>query len=319
MEWWIILLIVLGVTIVIPALVMIPLVPNVLWKFVLSRGREDKWSREEWADFKDEEIKDMHRLGQQFREENKGICKEVSLVSEGYKLVGEYYDFGGKGCAIFLGGRCDTLVYTAFYAEPYVKAGYNILIVDWRSHGLSQGNLFGAGIAEVPDSLAWIRYAHDELHNEEIVLHGVCIGGHSWLLAAARKDFPSYVKSIAADGLYLSFYRMFTSHVKKNHQLPWPCMPILRGIMKRRNGIDIKKDSVEYLGQNIKTPVLVIGGRQDQFVPNKDTQKAFETLGSSQKKIVFLPYGIHSHFRFRNKEEYDKAVLSWLSYLEEKQ
>ncbi len=300
-----------------PFLVMLPLVPNVLWKFVLTRSRPDKWSREEWKEFKDEEIKAMHQAGNDFRAGHKDKCKEVSIVSEGYHLVGEYYDFGGKGCAIFLGGRCDTLVYTAFYADPYVKAGYNILIVDWRSHGLSEGNLFGAGIAETADSLAWIRFAHDELGNPEIVLHGVCIGGQSWLLTAAREDFPSYVKSIVADGLYLSFYRMFTSHVIKNHQFPWPFMPILRGIMKRRNHVDIKLDSVEFKGNLIKTPVLAIGGRQDQFVPNKETEEAVKRLGSEKKRCVFLLEGIHSHFRYRNQETYDQTVSEWLKEIGE--
>ena len=316
MEWWIILLIVVGATIVLPALIMIPLVPNVLWKFVLTRSRSDKWSREEWEKFEDEEIKDMDRGGIQFREEHKDKRQDVSILSEGYRLVGEYYDFGGKGCAIFLGGRCDTLLYTSFYAEPYRKAGYNILVVDWRSHGLSEGNLFGAGIAEVPDSLAWIRFAHDVLGNESVVLHGVCIGGQSWLLTAARDDFPKYVKSIVADGLYLSFYRMFTSHVWKNHQFPWPCMPILRLMMKHRNGVDIKKQSVEYLGDKITVPVLAIGGREDQFVPNKDTEQAVAKLGSQKKKLVFLPKGIHSHFRLRNTEAYDQAVIDWLKEVE---
>ncbi|MBO4540709.1 MAG: alpha/beta hydrolase [Bacilli bacterium] len=293
--------------------------PNVLWRFVLARSHPEKWSRDEWKELKDEEIKQMYRGGLSFRERHKDKCQEVSILSEGYRLVGEYYDFGGKGCAIFLGGRCDTLVYTAFYAEPYVRAGYNILIVDWRSHGLSEGTRFGAGIAEIPDSMSWIRFAHDVLNNEKIVLHGICIGGQSWLLCAAREDFPSYVEAVITDGLYLSFYRMFISHIWSSHQFPWPCMFILRAMLIHRNGIDIKKQSVEYLGAKIKVPVLAIVGKEDKYVPNKDTERAIEGLGSAKKKMVYLPYGAHSHFRLRNSEAYDQAVLEFLKEVEDAQ
>lgn len=314
MAWWGYVLIAAVFFLILPGTIMMIIMPGIMKKYILSRFKPGVWSRDEWKRNKDPDIVEMNREGVAWRGANKERCRPVSIVSEGYSLAGEYYDFGNKKCAIFLGGRCDTLNYTAYYVSPYVKSGYNVLLVDWRAHGESDGKLFGAGLGELPDDLAWVKYAHDELGNEEIALHGICIGASSWCVLASgeEKEFPSYVSSLTIDGCFLSFYKMMISHMKKAHGFPWPCIWFLRADMKRYAHKDIKKDSPYRDAPNVKIPVLMIAGKEDQYVKPKDAETIYQRLGSSEKKLVWMPKGLHSHFRISNQEEYDSAIESFL-------
>ena len=48
--------------------------------------------------------------------------EEVSIINDGLKLCGEYFDFGSKKTALFLCGRCECAFYAYYYAQPYIEA-----------------------------------------------------------------------------------------------------------------------------------------------------------------------------------------------------
>ena len=58
----------------------------------------------------------------------------------------------------------------------YRGMGYNVIIVDDRAHGRSEGRFIGFGWLDRLDVLNWIRYATERFgENCEILLHGVSI------------------------------------------------------------------------------------------------------------------------------------------------
>lgn len=70
----------------------------------------------------------------------------------------------------------ETCLYGDYFAEPYEKAGYNVLTIDARAHGLSDGHFNSLGHHESKDTCLWAKYLHETYGIEEVVLHGVCIG-----------------------------------------------------------------------------------------------------------------------------------------------
>ena len=105
----------------------------------LSRVSKESWSRDIPSSI-DEESQKMYSIGLKWAEDNKQYKIDVHMVNEGLNLYGEYYDFGKKTCAVILSGRTESLKYGYYFAESYYQK-CNILVLDPRAHGLSDGKL----------------------------------------------------------------------------------------------------------------------------------------------------------------------------------
>ena len=81
----------------------------------------------------------------------------AALFINGLKLVGEWFDYGFDKTVIILPGRRETLVYSYYYAQPYKELGINVLVIDQRAHGLSEGTYSTCGIKEADDVKLWLK------------------------------------------------------------------------------------------------------------------------------------------------------------------
>lgn len=133
----------------------------------------------------------MFDLGMDWARENEAHKRPVSIENEGLKLAGEYFDFGHKRCAIIFPGRTESLYYSYYFAQPYAEAGCNILVVDSRAHGLSEGKYNYCSTREWSDVIAWSRFAHDQLGCSDVVLHGICVGGAASCWQPQSRTFRS--------------------------------------------------------------------------------------------------------------------------------
>ena len=143
---------------------------------ILVRTGPEKWTRANSYPPNPEHTR-MFDLGMDWARENEARKRPVSIENEGLKLAGEYFDFGHKRCAIIFPGRTESLYYSYYFAQPYAEAGCNILVVDSRAHGLSEGKYNYCSTREWSDVIAWTRFAHDQLGCSDVVLHGICVGG----------------------------------------------------------------------------------------------------------------------------------------------
>ena len=137
---------------------------------ILVRTGPEKWTRANSYPPNPEHTR-MFDLGMDWARENETHKRPVSIENEGLKLAGEYFDFGHKRCAIIFPGRTESLYYSYYFAQPYAEAGCNILVVDSRAHGLSEGKYNYCGTREWSDVIAWSRFAHDRLGCSDVVLH----------------------------------------------------------------------------------------------------------------------------------------------------
>ena len=129
---------------------------------ILVRTGPEKWTRANSYPPNPEHTR-MFDLGMDWARENEAHKRPVSIENEGLKLAGEYFDFGHKRCAIIFPGRTESLYYSYYFAQPYAEAGCNILVVDSRAHGLSEGKYNYCSTREWSDVIAWSRFAHDQL------------------------------------------------------------------------------------------------------------------------------------------------------------
>ncbi len=101
---WIILLVVLF-GFVIPEIV----IAGVIYTILLVRTSKKKWGRDVLLPENDDEYAGMYHEGLEWGELYSDYMREVEIKSGRYRLVGEYFDFGGEKAAIVIAGRMEDM------------------------------------------------------------------------------------------------------------------------------------------------------------------------------------------------------------------
>ena len=264
----------------------------------------------------DEEYMAMWEGAMQWRKLNADRCREVSVRSDNIPLCGEYYDFGGDRAVIVLPGRTECCVYSAYFAEPYKKAGCNVLLIDSRGTGRSGGWLNRLGFREWKDVLRWAELLHNELNNREVLLHGICIGCCTALRTCVQPQTPDWIVGMAAEGMFQCFYDTTKNHMIESHRPPYPTLSVLMMWIRLFCGSSAKHDGPVRDIYRMQRPLLMLHSREDVFSTPDKAQELFDRCPSKEKRIQWFDHGRHSRVRLVNTEEYDRAVISFVGFLD---
>ena len=311
----IILCIVLGaivLVLVVPTVVMLRItmpIANDVIEEQLVRTTPEKWRRENSCP-SDAEYSAMYSEAEAWGKRYEARTQEVTVTSDGLRLCGRFTDFGSEKTAVILCGRAEGCIYSYHYAEPYRKMGYNILVIDQRAHGNSEGKFSGIGVLEQNDVIAWLRLLETEHHTKHAILHGACIGAACAVYTAANPNCPAILKGIVTDGLYRSFFDVFIARFKTYNRPVFPVLYEITWLIRRKIGVDIRRQGpIAYLPK-VRVPVLFIHSKEDvsslpKFVPELlDACEAPTTM-------VWMDHGVHSHLRWVNTERYDQVVTEF--------
>lgn len=258
---------------------------------------------------------DMFNQGMLYRKSIIDKVHEVSLVVGEDNLRAEYYDFGYPRTIIIMPGRMETALYGAYYAEPLIKAGYNVLCPDPYAHGLSDGKVISLGSKEGLDALSWAQFLHDEKGQNDIGLFGIC-GGSTGALYALKNDHPNYLRFLIADSMFITFFDMYRRHIIDEHKPVFPVIYQVLHKIKKYNHVNPYLVTPKKIIKNVKEPILFLSGEKDIFAVSKNAGKLFKLSKSIHKEIVYLPNGRHSHLRYDDKEIYDQAIEKFLKDLD---
>ena len=253
---------------------------------------------------------EMRRIFRQLRERP---CEFVTITAfDGLTLSGRYYHVkdGAPLDIGFHGYRSSGLTDFAGGSEMSFDMGHNLLLVDQRAHGKSQGRTISFGIKERLDLLAWVDYAVERFGKEvKILLFGVSMGGAT-VLMASDLDLPENVKGIVADCPYSSPMEIIL-HVGKKMPIPqWLIKPFTILGAKVYGGFDVNETDAYRAVKNAKVPILIIHGESDSFVP---AQMSDLTLYNPYLvKRVTIPNADHGISYLVDTPRYRKAVSEFM-------
>lgn len=295
------------------------ILPLILYVVLLVRTSKKKWSRAcPFPD--DEEYVRMFEEGENWRKTFKDAEKDVCVQSDGFRICGEFYDFGGTSCVMIVPGRADPLTYSCYYADVYRRSGMNVFVYDTRSHGLSDGKVNAVGFREYRDILTLSRYLHDELHQERIVLHGVCIGASASLFALTDETCPVYLCALVTEGMYTTFSDLFRNHLRVRGHRASPTVQVFAFYAFLFSRARILSDGPIARIKRLKRPILIFHSYQDTFSLPKYAEMLYNEC-TSKKQLVWFEEGAHSRIRFHSPEKYDGAIADFLKehlFLDEK-
>ena len=278
----------------------------------LSRKKSGGWGRVCSAPNNPEQVK-MWDEGIAYMSKFQDKKHEVSITNDGLKLYGEFYDFGSQKTVLFLCGRCECLMYGYYYAKPYVDAGINLLFIDPRSHGLSEGEFSTVGIKESKDALAWMKHIKKEFKQDKFILHCVCVGGAAGLLATTSKDNPDLVEKVIVDGLFTNFKESYKQHyVDLGHKV-FPVFYLIWMWFRIYNKVSVNESNPEKCVQELHIPILFIHTKADKYSLPENAEMMFNKCTSEKKKFVWFTEGSHSHIRNNATAKYDSAIIDFLT------
>ncbi|MBQ6017273.1 MAG: alpha/beta hydrolase [Clostridiales bacterium] len=275
------------------------------------RETKEKWARGNSAP-ENAEHTVMFNAGMKWGEENASFMTEIEVTSfDGLKMKGEYFDFGFDRAAIIMAGRAETCKYCYYFADLYQKNNFNIIVVDPRAAGLSEGLYTGAGMLESKDLEAWIGLVHEQFKIDHFVIHGICIGSVAAIYVASRHN--PYVDRIVLEGPFISFYNVLCQRTRNLGKPTFPVCFQMGLLFKKIAGINIFKNKPIDAMKRVEVPMLMICGRQDKSSLPKYFDKINQASASKEKPMVWFDEGAHSHLRIRNLKAYDKAVSDFVN------
>lgn len=312
MEVWEIILIAFAASLILFWIASYFIVAAVVYRILLVRTSPKKWSRE-CSIQDDEEQRQMYTVGNAWHDRYGDKVRDVSITSDGFRLFGEYVDFGFEKAVIIIAGRTEGCKYSYYFAEPYRVAGYNVLVIDNRCHGLSEGKYVSLGLKEYRDILKWGEFLHNEFNNKTIVLHGICIGSATALYALTAKECPDYFGGMVADGMYVDFKESIKNHmIEQKRKNINTCLKLLVLYFKWITGKDmVSQGPIHCIGQ-LKKPILFIYSKEDIYSVPEKGQELYDTC-QCKKELAWFDRGAHSRVRINNTEKYDNTVVGFLN------
>ena len=198
----------------------------------------------------------------------------IMLLAHGYHSFPEY-DFS---CAFRL----------------YYNLGYDMLLIDQRTHGESEGKYITFGVRERYDILKWCEYLDGRFGKDRrIVLGGISMGCTAVLLAAGLPSLPDSVIGIVADCGFTSPYYEFAHVMKHSMHIPvFPFLDIASAISKSVMGFGFRDCTTVDAVKKTHLPILFIHGEDDTFVPPENTIINYDAC-ISRKELILVPDAGH--------------------------
>lgn len=214
--------------------------------------------------------------------------------------------------AIVIHGYMDEGSGMTYYAQEFNKRGYNVLMLDLRGHGKSEGNYVGMGWHDRFDVIDWINYIISKNKDSQIMLFGVSMGAATTMMTTGE-ELPDNVKLAISDCGYTSVWDEFSHQLKLLFNLPdFPVLYAANISCKRKAHYNFKEaSSIEQIKKSI-TPTLFIHGDCDNFVPFEMLEEVYEAANCEKEKLVIQGAG-HGKSSTVNNVLYWKTIDEFIS------
>lgn len=233
-----------------------------------------------------EKYKDVINEGNDFIK-NKPHKWYYTTAFDGIKLAARYYENSSKKTIILFHGYRSSATHDFSCAvSMYYDFGFNVLLVDQRAHGRSEGKLITFGVKESDDVHSWISFLNAKFLPEEIIISGISMGATTVLLSL-KKPLPENVKGVIADCGFTSPVDIIKNVAKRNFKINGGFfIPFLDFFCKVFGKFSIRNISTVDTVKDSKIPILFIHGEKDDFVPCEMSKQAYKSCGEKGSIVL---------------------------------
>ncbi|MEI0491646.1 alpha/beta hydrolase [Brachyspira intermedia] len=202
--------------------------------------------------------------------------------------------------------------YMKYFIEKFYNMGFNILAIDLRTHGESEGKIYSLGYLERLDVLAWIKYINDNYNDSQIILYGISMGANA-VMMCCNEDNTNNVKAIIEDAGFTSAYEQLKRRLDMAYKFSF--LPIVEAtslMSKIRLGFSFENIDVKKRVAMSKIPILFIHGDKDELVDYNMVNKLYDACSSEKEKLI-IKDGHHISAVFSNEDLYWNTIKNFIS------
>lgn len=245
--------------------------------------------------------------------------EEITIQSkDGFQLTGHYLpaENAKRTLLLFHGWRSGWIHDFAVMAEQLHRHGCNLLFIEQRAHGKSEGNYIGFGVLERFDCMEWIHYQiHCRKESLPIYLTGISMGA-STVLMAAGLELPEEVKGVIADCGFTSPYEMVFRVARQVLPVNRHTLSGMDHICRKRAGYSLAEYDTLHAMEVCRTPVLFVHGTADSLVPVDMTLQNYKAC-KAKKELLLVEGAEHCRSFAKDREEYLRTISRFFGWEQE--
>lgn len=212
---------------------------------------------------------------------------------DGLRLAAAYYNNNSDTTILlFHGYRSNGKFDFACALKFYIELGLNVLVVDQRANGESEGKLITFGIKERKDVVTWANFINEKYVPKNIFLSGVSMGATT-VMMASNLELPKNVKGIIADCGFTSPPDIIKKVAKQSFKINATLiLPILDLMCRLFGKFSIYETTTQKSLSESDIPVFFIHGKKDGFVPCDMTNVSYNSA-RAEKHICLVENADH--------------------------
>ena len=235
--------------------------------------------------------------------------EEVWLRShDGLQLHGVYLQpfAESQRVAIIVHGYQMAWPWSLQYIDMFLAEGCNLLLVDQRGHGRSQGKYATFGFYEKYDLDRWVNWVRARVGPDAyIVLHGHSMGAGTVLQYAA---INKHAQLIVADSGYSDMEELLRHFLRTYfYHLPaWPFLPLIDWQLRRQAGFSLSDVKPIDAIRQAEIPILFAHGGRDRAVPVQMALDMYHAKSEPKSLLIAESAGhssVHKHDPARYAEK----------------
>ena len=195
-------------------------------------------------------------------------------------------------------------------ALPFYQAGYNILLIDSRSHGKSDSDTFSSlpRFAEDTDkAIDWLKKNHPK-RCEKTALLGHSVGAGAVLFSASKRNDVDAIISISA---FAHAQWMMQRYLARFH-LPQFLINLILNYVQWLIGLRFADFAPLSTVCSINTPVLIVHGKEDTVIPIEDARAILKHCPESH--LTLLEVDDAGHESVDKFEEHSDKLVAFLQH-----
>ncbi len=241
-----------------------------------------------------------------YKKFEKGI--DITLNSEsGEKIRGRLIKNNlEKPYILLLHGINSSMQVMFSRADFLSRAGFNILMIDFQSHGASSGEQVTFGYKERYDVNASIEYLKS-IGAKKIGVIAASMGGASFLLSKSMNK----VNGVVLESVYSDIYTTMNNRVKLVVG-PFSTLvtPLMLQQLNIRLGLSNSDLNPAVRIKDLNVPAFIISGSEDRYTIPEETQLMFKNK-DGEKKIYIVKGAAHESMHNFLKSEYELKILDF--------
>lgn len=206
----------------------------------------------------------------------------------------------------YSGHKSDMLPHAALLHEM----GFDVVMVDFRGCGGSDGNYTTLGMREGDDVAAAASFVQKNWPSEPQILYGQSMGSVAVLRAVG-------VLHVAPRAVIVEcpYDRILSTVSHRFHAMNLPAFPLAHMLIfwggVQRGYWPFQLDAVQY-ARDMRCPVLYLRGEHDPYVTNEEAHAVFDVLGGPKQYVEITGAG-HESYPAANPGQWRQSITDFIA------